>query len=168
MVATVKNNSGHFKEGAVEVSSSVIILFNQGEVIFCFLINKNSMARIEWPSPMASKTRKQVAKGKVGVFLPLSCQQHTTRSTEVFRAARCSRASFFLSFKSQFAFQFLHLWCSFHMNFILWKSLLLRIGFTCCIKKTPNQQDIAFYLLPCAVCRAERQALSTPINESRK
>lgn len=52
MVTTVKYNSAYFKEGAVEVSSSVLILFSQGEVIFYFLINKNSMARVEWPSPL--------------------------------------------------------------------------------------------------------------------
>lgn len=78
------------------------------------------------PSSVASKTRKQVAKWKVGVFLPLSCQ-HTTGSIEVFRATGCSRATF--------AFQFLHFWCSFCMNFIMLKRLLPRIGFACCIKK---------------------------------
>lgn len=127
--------------------------------------NKQELSGQGWmaisPSSLASKTRKQVAKGKVGVFLPLSCQQHTARSTELFRPTRCSRATF--------ALQFLHFLCLFHMNFIVDVEIAVAKNWVLpVVLQNPNQQDSALNLLPCAVCRAERQALSTLTKESRK
>lgn len=59
------------------------MLLSQGEVILCLLKGKIQQPGLNGHLSLIARLENKEARGKVGVFLPFSCRQYTTRDAEV-------------------------------------------------------------------------------------